>query len=206
MKKLNLTHYLMLGLFITLFLLLRQCGETKYTLEELDKMSKKAKELEDNVTIDTTYLLIKGKPDTIHDTVPRWYPKLVPVFVKDTTDEKGDSLAIYRTLIEDSLLKGELLSTVDGVLVSTDFRYTPKGMYKISTTDTLERQIDTKETVIKDPWEFYLGGVVGGSTNKFSLEPAFLLRVPKKNLMFGYGFDLIDQTHNIHIYTKIKWP
>ena len=33
----------MLGLFIALFLLLRQCSETQYTLEELDKMAKKAK-------------------------------------------------------------------------------------------------------------------------------------------------------------------
>ena len=77
MKNLTLTHYLMLGLFVTLFLLLRQCGETKYTLEEVDQLKKYAKELKDNVTSDTTYLVIKGTPDTIHDTVPRWYPKLV---------------------------------------------------------------------------------------------------------------------------------
>jgi len=195
----------MIALFIAVFLLLRQCGETKYTSKELEDFKKHAKELKDNVTHDTTYLLIKGKPDTILDTIVRWYPKLVPTFVKDTTDHKGDSLAIYRTLVEDSLLKGELLSTVDGVLVSTSFKYTPKNLGFITTTDTLERRIDTKETIIKDPWEFYLGGSIGGSTNKFNLQPAVMVRIPKKSLVVGYGYGIVDQTHNIHLYTKLKW-
>jgi len=199
MKKISITHILMLALFIACFLLFRQCGSTDNALE-------RAIDAENNTVHDTIVEHVTGKSDTIHDTVPRWYPKLVPYYVGDTITADGDTASLYETTISDSLIDGKFTATVQGKVLFSSFEYRAKFPKYIYRTDTLKRDINTKETIIKDPWELYLGGVVGGSNTRFTLQPAALLRVPKKSFMFGYGYDVIQKTHNIHLYTKLKWP
>lgn len=194
----NLNHILMLALFIACFLLFRQCGSTTNAL-------RRVKEAESNIQIDTVETYLTGKPDTIHDTITKWYPKLVPYYAGDTTTVDGDSVSLYVTTVEDSLISGKFTSSVQGKVLFTDFKYTAKFPRYIFQTDTLKRDINTKETIVKDPWEFYIGGVVGGNTAKFTLQPAVLVRIPKKAFMFGYGYDVIDKTHNLHLYARL-WP
>lgn len=197
MKNLSLTHILMLALFVACFLLFRQCGST-------DNALKRAEAAESNIVHDTIIEYSVGRPDTIHDTVAKWYPKMVPYYAGDTTTANGDSVSLYTTTIEDSLLSGKFTSTVKGEVLFTDFKYIAKFPKYIFKTDTLKRDINTKETIIKDPWEFYLGGVVGGNSARFTLQPAALIRIPKKKLIFGYGYDVIQKTHNVHLFTRIK--
>jgi len=196
MKHLNLTHYLMLALFITILLLLRQCKETSSVTDKLLNLKSTTKS-------DTTITYITGVTDTIHDTVPRWYPKLIPFYLKDTVLPDGN-VSLYETSIEDSLISGKFTSTVKGELLFSDFKYTAKFPKYIFRTDTFKININTEKTIVKNPWEFYIGGVVGGNNERFGLQPAALIRLPNKNLILGYGYDVINQTHNAHIYTKIR--
>lgn len=198
MKNLSLTNILILALFIVTFLLLRQCDVSR-------KEGNRANKAESTIVHDTTYIMLKGKPDTIYDTIVAYHTDLIPVYVHDTVTIEGDSLSIYATELEDSLIKGRITSTVKGELLMSDFEYTAKFPKYIYRTDTFKVQIDSKETIIKDPWEFYLGGVVGGNSARFNLQPSALIRVPKKGFMVGYGYDVIHQTHNAHLYTRIKW-
>ena len=198
MRNLNLTHWLMLALFIVSLILFRQCGQT-------DSAIARAETAENNVQIDTVETITPGRIDTIHDTVPKWYPKLVPYYAGDTTNTDGDTLSIFKTAIEDSLIVGEFTSTVRGTLIHSDFKYVKKSPVLLFQRDTLLRKTEIKETIVKDPLEFYIGGVVGGNSARFNLQPALLMRIPKKSMVIGYGFDVIDKTHNVHLFTKIKW-
>lgn len=190
-------YVLLTIIFVLGFLLFRQCKKPSNTVPKISRS---------NIVIekDTVFQYIKGKPDTIHDTITKWYTKLVPYHIKDTITVTGDSVSLYTTSVEDSLLSGKFTSTVKGQLLSSDFKYVAKFPKYIYKTDTFKKQINTKKTITKDPWEFYVGGVVGGNPATFTLQPAALVRVPKKGFMFGYGYDVIQKTHNVHLYTKLR--
>lgn len=194
----NFKDYILFTIIFTLgFCLFRQCTKPKSIFSE---------NINPNIIIkkDTLVQYIKGKSDTIHDTITKWHSKLVPTYVKDTVNITGDSISFYTSPIEDSLLSGEFISTVKGQLLASSFKYTAKFPKYIYKTDTFKQQINTNKTITKDPWEFYVGGVLGGNPTMFTLQPSALIRVPKKGFMFGYGYDIVQKTHNVHVYTKIK--
>lgn len=183
-------------IFALSFCLFRQCKTPNNT--------NKINQSNISIQADTTIQYVKGKPDTIHDTIVKWYTKLVPYHIKDTITVTGDSVSLYATVVEDSLLSGRFTSTVKGKILSSSFKYVAKFPKYIYKTDTFKQQINTKKTITKDPWEFYVGGVVGGNSAMFALQPAALIRVPKKGFMFGYGYGIVQKTHNLHIYTKLR--
>lgn len=190
--------YILFTVIFTLgFCLFRQCTKPKNTFN---------KDTKPNVIIETDTIVqyVKGKPDTIHDTITKWHKELVIEYIKDSVTPTGDSVSFYTTPVEDSLISGKFTSVVKGELLSSDFKYVSKFPKYIYKTDTFKQQINTNKTIIKDPWELYVGGVVGGNPATFTLQPAALVRVPKKGFMFGYGYDIIQKTHNVHVYTKIK--
>jgi hypothetical protein len=190
-------EYILLTIIFALgFCLFRQCEKPINTINTSQPII--------NIQTDTIVQYVKGRPDTIHDTITKWYTKLIPYHIKDSVTLTGDSVSLYSTLIEDSLLSGELISTVKGQLLSSDFKYVAKFPKYIYKTDTFKQKVVTKKTITKDPWEFYVGGVVGGNPAKFTLQPAALVRVPKKGFMFGYGYDVVQKTHNVHLYTKLR--
>lgn len=190
-------YILYAAIFLLSFFLLRRCDVSRNT--------KQPPKVTETVTIDTTFVTLKGKTDTIHDTIVKWHTKLIPYHIHDTVTIKGDSLSIYVTNIEDSLIEGEFRSLVNGKIINSDFNYVAKFPKYITRVDTFKVKIDKKETIVKDPWEFYLGGVLGGNNAKFNLQPAALIRIPKKGLQVGYSYGILDQTHNIHLFTRIKW-
>jgi len=190
--------YILLTAVFTLgFCLFRQCTKPKPVFTTISKPNI-------NIERDTVFKYVKGKPDTIHDTITKWHTQLVPNYVRDTISITGDSVSFYTTLIEDSSLSGEFVSTVKGKLLATSFKYITKFPKYIYKTDTFKQQINTKKTITKDPWEFYVGGVLGGNPAMFTMQPAALIRVPRRGFMFGYGYDIIQQTHNVHLYTKLR--
>tara|TARA_B100001939_G_scaffold329169_1_gene325164 strand:- start:185 stop:778 length:594 start_codon:yes stop_codon:yes gene_type:complete len=184
-------------IFLLSFALLRRCDSSKKTKVEIREVEK--------IVVDTTFVRVKGKSDTIHDTIVQHHTQIIPYHIHDTVIVEGDSLSIYVTEIEDSLIKGRFKSLINGKMINSDFTYVPKFPKYITRVDTFKIKIDKETTVVKDPWEFYLGGVVGGNNAKFTLQPAAIIRVPKKGFMFGYGYDLLQETHNVHLYTRIKW-
>lgn len=184
-------------IFALSFCLFRQC-------EAPNNVTNQSNQSNTSIQTDTILQYVKGKPDTIHDTIVKWHTKLVPYYTGDTITITGDSVSLYATIIEDSLISGKFTSTVKGEMLSSGFQYTAKFPKYIYKTDTFKQQINTKKTIVKDPWEFYVGGVVGGNPAMFTLQPAALVRVPKKGFMFGYGYGIVQKTHNLHIYTKLR--
>lgn len=78
------------------------------------------------------------KTDTVK--VYKTHHQLIPLIIHDTITLDGDSLKVYNTEVSDSLLKGNIISYVDGTLVSTDFSYTafiPRDSVFIKETNTI---------------------------------------------------------------------
>lgn len=89
---------------------------------------------------------------TVIDTIP--FPQkervikvpvveYVPVSKTDTVtlvEYKDPHFKKYTQPFEDSLVKGEILNTVDGTLINTDFKYTPKFPKYIKETTTITKQ------------------------------------------------------------------
>lgn len=138
--------------------------------------------------------------DTIHfvDTVKYFVKVEIPIPVYDTTTK----LNTYTAIVEDSLISGSIVSKIDGVLVDQNFTYTPKfpKYIKIHDTTTITKTI-TK--VLPNKRELYLGVFAGGNINTFNLTPVVSFK-DKKDRMFSYGYNIIDNTHNVGFQTKIK--
>jgi len=129
-----------------------------------------------------------------------------PIYIHDTT-YIGDSVVIhtfaeYKTDITDSLIKGMVISKVDGELISQHLEYTALFPKYITRTDTIKI---TENTVIdKKRFFLYVGGEVGGNTSQLNLSPIIGIGT-KKGYMYGYRYGLVDQTHNISFSKKLSF-
>lgn len=183
--------YFVIALLVIVIMLLVECNRTNPTSKDCGEFK--------SITFDTltTY---KSHIDTIPfiDTIPYYIKIEVPVPVYDTTDSTNN----YYTSFEDSLIKGEILSKVDGVLVNQDFTYTPKFPKYIIKTDSITKTITiTKE--LEPKRKVFLGLNVGGNTNTFNFGPqaAFL---DKKDRLYNYNYNLLNNTHNVGFLIKLK--
>jgi hypothetical protein len=149
-------------------------------------------------TIDTVFL--PGEPITTVVSIP------TPVYIHDTIYQ-GDTFSLhtfaeYTTDISDSLIKGEVVSKVDGVLVSQELTYTPLFPKYIHQTDTVI--IENNTVVDKKRLFLFVGGEVGGSMNAFNLSPVIGLGT-RKGYMYSYRYGLLDQTHNITFSKRLSF-
>ena len=193
MKKLNPTVLLIIAVVVLSFLYLRSCNPTPIPNPDID------------TTPDSTY--IKG---VVHDTVTfdsisyeiKWLkPEKEYITVHDTL--YGDSVNVFETVYNDSLIEGSILTICTGEVLSTDLKYTPKFPKYITSVDTL--RIVQPKVVIKEKWALYAGAIMGGNATSFSLEPSLLVKT-NKNLQFSLGYGLINKTYNVGVYTKINNP
>lgn len=138
--------------------------------------------------------------DTIKfiDTIPKYVKVEIHVPVYDTLDHTNK----YISEFEDSLIKGSIISKVDGVLVNQDFTYTPKFPQYIKITDTIQI---TKSIVeqIPNKVKLFVGVEAGGNQNTFNLSPTIMLE-DKKERIYSYKYNLINQTHNVGFAIKLK--
>jgi hypothetical protein len=147
-------------------------------------------------TVDTLY--IKGKNDTIlFEIVKPIYINVnipTPVYIYDTI--MNDSLNLYNSIIEDSLISGEIKSRVKGNILSQEFNYKPKFPKFILRTDTI---LVSKETIeIHKKSYIGLGLELGGNQSLINVSPK-ISYTSKSNYIYSYRYGLIDKTHNISI-------
>jgi hypothetical protein len=189
-------NFLILVVVILAFLLLHQCNKNKSigmadeTVTKIDTLYKEGK-------IDTVFFPNKIyvtdwlKPEVIHDTS----------YV--VTDGKIDTLNSFTTNYSDSAIDATIVSKVKGDLISSQISYIkkfPKFIYK---TDTIT--INKETTITKNKWGIYAGAIVGGNKDVFSLQPSILIKT-NKTLQFSVGYELIQKSYNIGVWTKIKNP
>ena len=150
-----------------------------------------------SITYDT---ITTRNVDTIQfiDTIEYYIAVEIPTPVFDTFTE----LNTYTADFEDSLIKGNIVSKVDGVLVNQEFNYTPKFPEYIMITDTV-KITETITKMLPKKRELYIGLYAGGNANTFNLTPVISFK-DKKDRMFSYGYNVIDNTHNVGFQTKIK--
>ena len=190
--KFDLNTILIIAVVVLGFLYLRGCNPTTGgDGQEID------------LTPDTLYL--PGKVDTITIEKKVYITKwMKPDTVKVLISPDGlDTFNVYNTRIEDSLVTGSIISKVKGELISSKLEYTPLFPKYITRVDTFKI---TKPTPVHKPkWGLYVGGIVGGNSTSFSLEPTVLIKT-NKNLQFSAGYGLVNKTYNIGLYTKINNP
>ena len=130
-------------------------------------------------TVDSIYVL-----DTLYLTVRS--------ISYDTVYIDNDTIGRYENEVEDEMLKGTIVSYIDGVLVNQDFQYIAKFPQYIHTSDTV------KITETKPYTRLWLGGELGGNYNSFNVSPV-VGWTNKKGNSYYYRYGLIDKTHSIGI-------
>lgn len=158
-----------------------------------------------NETSDTTeYISHKTYTDTIpfYDTIPRYIEVPIKKPIKDSISD----INTYSNPYEDSLLVGEITSKVDGVLVDQKFTYIPKFPKVIIKTDSIvkEKVITNTIELVEKKRKMFLGLEAGGNINTFQVSPTISFKDKKDNI-FSYRYDLMNETHNIGFKKLIKF-
>lgn len=166
-------------------IVLRQCNEpAKESIKTVTKVNR---------------VLVKGKADTIYlERIKTVHDSLYFISIDSLSN---DSITAFRTLVNDSLIDGEIVTKTKGELVNVYFSYLPKFPKRIYRVDTL--RIDSTTTITKNPYRFYAGAMIGGSANSFSLMPMATLKTPKGWLLSG-GYDLINKSYHIGVSTELR--
>tara|TARA_R110000751_G_scaffold307732_2_gene430843 strand:- start:285 stop:884 length:600 start_codon:yes stop_codon:yes gene_type:complete len=153
-------------------------------------------------TIDT--VLIKGKSDTISftDTI---VTQIVKYKYIDTT-EHNTSLRIYTSEVEDSLISGTIYTKLELSscnIIDQNIKYIAKFPKFITRVDTIK----IKEKIVKEqvPNKVFIGVEAGGNLNMFSIGPKISLKT-KKDILYGYRYDMLQNTHNIGVSFKLINP
>ena len=108
----------------------------------------------------------------------------------DTVYIGNDTLRRYENEVEDEMLKGTIISDVDGTLVNQNFQYVAKFPQYIRTIDTV--RITNKIPYIS----LWVGGDLGGNSTTFNASP-IMGWTNRKGNSYYYRYNLIDKTHNI---------
>lgn len=184
-----------LTIIILILLLLRTCNKPNESTG-LDVI----------ITTKDSIVYVPGKSDTLYFEKIATKHRLKPTNVDSV--KEFDNLPVtaymYQTLINDSLIDGQILSRIEGSkLIYTDLSYTPKFPKYITRVDTLKEFKTTTVEKTKNKWELYVGSNIGGSTENFVLAPGVLVRT-NKNFSITLGYDLINKTYNIGYYQKLN--
>ena len=192
MQKKEFILYVIIG--VLTFILFRQCGSLP---------SGPKKGVDEVISSDTVKVFILGKPDTVFIDRIYHYRDTIPKYIFAEVDTAtGDTLKTYLTAFSDSLIEATITSKVKGALLSTDLVFTPKFPRYITRVDTFKQSIETVKA--RNNYGLYIGGVLGGSSERFSVTPSLMLKTPKK-LYFTAGYDLINKTYHVGAFTEIRF-
>lgn len=151
------------------------------------------------VKTDTIREYIKGEPETTFVEVVKVVREVAPQVVEAV----NDSVSKFTTVFNDSLALIEVSSLVKGELISSDLKFTPLFPKYITRVDTFKQEV-TNEVVVKK-WKFSAGAIFSGNAERFGLAPTLLIE-NKKNLGVSLGYDVINKTYNVGVFTQLKSP
>jgi len=144
----------------------------------------------------------------VHDTIIHTSYKKIFVYdsvyipdtiiVKDTTYVLGDYFSrkvLTDTLSNDSLLYAKSIYTIsENRILDRTFEY------KINRPT----QINIISNIPEPKGSLWIGLSVGGNSDMFSLRPE-IAYLTKSNTMYGYGYDIVNNTHNLSVMKKINF-
>ena len=112
----------------------------------------------------------------------------------------------YDTFIEDSLLTGNISTTIQlpsKSLIEQTFSYTPKFPKRILRVDTVKIET-TIETTIRNERNILVGVGIGASKNNLSINLGGGFR-DKQGRDYFYHFDMLQKSHNFGIQIPLRW-
>ena len=124
----------------------------------------------------------------------------IPVSKTDTVtlvEYKDPHFKKYIQPFEDSLVKGEILNTVDGTLINTDFKYTPKFPKYIKETTTITKT----DTVKANKTSLALG--VRTLVRPTDINPEILVSLSHKRFIYQVGYNPLNKAPSIGINYKL---
>jgi hypothetical protein len=163
-------------ILVLYIIFLQECNDKQF---ETDVESSTGIDTVFTRTIDSIYVL-----DTVYLTVRS--------ISYDTIYVDNDTLGRYENEVEDEMLKGTIVSYVDGILINQDFQYVAKFPQYIHTIDTV-KLIDRRPYI-----RFWAGGELGGNYNTFNISP-IVGWTNRKGNSYYYRYGLVNKTHNIGI-------
>ncbi len=149
------------------------------------------------VKTDTLREYIKGEPETTFVEVVRTVREVVP----GEAEAVNDSVSKFTTVFNDSLALIEVSALVKGELISSDLKFTPLFPKYITRVDTFKQEVNN-EVIIKR-WKVSAGAIFSGNAERFGLAPTLLIE-NKKNLGVSLGYDVINKTYNVGVFTLLK--
>lgn len=179
-----------LGVYI---LFLQQCGGGSGVCPEV------------GVTTKTVTSLVKGTADTVFIEIDKPIyikvpiPAATPITI--TTPNGPKALLEYTTEINDSLIRGSIISHVDGTLVDQSFEYVPLFPKYINRVDTFI--VDNTETTVLSRNYIAIGAEIGGSATSVNVSPKISLDT-RKGYIYSYRYGMLDKTHNVSIVKKFN--
>lgn len=187
--KLNLSNikWLVIISLIVYIIFLQQCNDC----EKVEKIVK----IETITKSDTVRIY-----DTITKKIPVYISKPKIIYVKDSL---GNDLKLnsYTTEVEDSIIKGSILSSINGTLVNQSLEYKLKIPILTKITDSVF--INTEKIINKDRNFLFIGAEIGGNQRSFNLSPKIGLYT-KKGYVYDFRYGLLDKTYNFSISKSIN--
>lgn len=172
-------EYIIIAILILLGLFISQCPSPKVEIKSETTVIEK---------IDTVRIY-----DTVQKKIPIYIKVPEVIYLKDTL---GDSIKLnrYSNNIEDSVIKGEIVSEIDGTLINQTLNYklkVPQLVIRDSIFTTIEKIIleNQNKTFI------FAGFTTGGSKTSFNFGPNIGLY--SKDYLCSYNYDIINKNHNI---------
>ncbi len=186
----NKVHAIIYGILLLYIIFLKECKVSK-PCEPCDKTGYTVKEVRYR--------------DTIYYKDPKTYGHKVkpeaPISI--TTIDSTTIRREYFTTYEDTNIRGQIYSQVDGVLVNSGFYYSFKIPKQIIIHDSV---IVTKtlESPFKNKTKLMVGGRLGGSQTQFNAAIGIGLKT-KKNNFYAIDYDLINKSYNFNMYIPINF-
>ena len=186
----NKVHAIIYGLLLLYIIFLKECKVSK-PCEPCDEAGYTVKEVRYR---DTIYY--KDPKTYGHKVKPEAPISITPI---DSTTVRRE----YFTTYEDTNIRGQIYSQVDGVLVNSGFYYSFKIPKQIIIHDSV---IVTKtlESPFKNKTKLMVGGRLGGSQTQFNAAIGIGLKT-KKNNFYTVDYDLINKSYNFNMYIPINF-
>jgi len=143
--------------------------------------------------IDTVY-----ETDTV--TINKTHPPKIIYRDKDLTT--------YSTAFKDSLIEGEIISSVKGELISSQLKYKPLFPKYIKRTDSIFTTKYIDKEIEKKYFAIFLGAEIGGNTNTFMLSPKISIKTKNDNiygLRYNRDFNLDINYYFVTFEKKLKF-
>lgn len=156
-------------------------------------------------TIDSVFF--PGKTDTLFypDSIPYEVKVKEYVYLERIDSSTGSVSKVYTNPVEDSLISGTIITEINDSckIIDQTLSYTPKFPQYILRTDTIKIREET--TILTNKLKIFAGLEIGGSKEQFNFGPKISV-LSKKDLLYSYNYDLINNTHNISFAYKIPNP